>query len=99
MDQAPGIAYVKHTLFGRSDLWAVNVRAPRDGMGEPVHLALFCVAGGSLVYECALGHTALEAKKPMSREEAAAAAPQLVRRAEEDLAAGRAWGTCREPGD
>lgn len=87
MGQAQGIAYVKHALFGRVELWAVDMDAPRDGLGEPWYPALFCVAGSDKVYECVLGRTALEAKEPLSRQEAGAAAPELVRRAEDSLGA------------
>lgn len=87
MGQVQGIAYVKHALFGRVELWAVNMAAPRDGLGESWYPALFCVTGSDKVYDCALGRTALEAKEPLSREEALAAAPELVRRAEDGMRA------------
>ena len=85
MELAPRIVCLKHALFGWIELWAVNRDVSREDMGEPAYPALFRVVDGRLVYECSPGRTALEGKKPVSRQEAAAVAPELVRRAESGM--------------
>ncbi len=82
------IVYVMQSLFGRTELWAVQLDGPRTGWGEPAYRALFAVASGEIpgrVSPCELGHTPLHAKEPIARERAAELHPELVRRAEADL--------------
>ena len=82
------IVYVMQALFGRTELWAVQLDDPRTGWGESAYRALFTVASGEIpgrVSSCELGHTPLHAKEAITREQAAELHPELVRRAEAEL--------------
>jgi len=64
------IAYVTQLLFGRTELWAVQLDSPRTGWGEPAYRALFAVASGEEpghISACELGQTPLNAKRPIAR--------------------------------
>ncbi len=95
--EASRITYVTQELFGRRGMWAVWTARPRTGVGEPSYRALFAVAVATgdargQVHRCELGWTPLNAKEPITREQAADLHPALVRRAEAE------WATLDDAG-
>ncbi len=83
------IASVRRTLSGETTVWAVSLDDPRTGFGQPLYRALTARIGGATpgdVHGCALSQTPLDDKERITREEAAALHPDLVRRAEAEWA-------------
>ncbi len=80
------IASVRRTLFGQTTVWALgDADDPRIGFGEPLYRALAVRLGGEMsgdVHAGGLSQTPLDDKERITRGEAAALHPALVRRAE-----------------